>query len=72
MGRYLLHDPIAIGIFNRNHNTGTGAFCAWPSELENTPEILRLLCKRMASDFEGAHQKMRKPYTTKDLDIWIN
>lgn len=71
MGSYLLHEAVAAGVFNRDHNTASGAFTAWPNELQNTPELLKLLCERMLRDYETCHAKMRKPYSLKDVASWL-
>lgn len=69
MGSYLLHEPIACGLFDRLHSTAVGAYAGWPKHLVNSPQILDLLTDRMLQDFEAAHVKMRKAYSLKDLDL---
>lgn len=57
------HEPIQCGVFNRDFCSSAGAHNAWAQELTNNEEVLRLLCSRMQSDFEGTALKMRKHYT---------
>ena len=68
MRKYIQHDAVAAGLFNRDFSSAHGAFAAWTSELENSSELLALLLERMLSDFERTHAKMRKPWTLKDLE----
>lgn len=72
MGRFMTHDSIAGGLFNSHHSTGVGQFSHWESECRNTPEILELLVRRMHDDYAQLHIKMRRAYSMKDLDFWLD
>ncbi|CAK8996569.1 Uncharacterized protein SCF082_LOCUS4848, partial [Durusdinium trenchii] len=68
--KFVLHDGIAAGIFNKNFNpVGNGD--PWNIHLQNTPELLTLLLSRMRQDFEGMSIRMRKPFGQKELDPWL-
>lgn len=71
MGRYITHEPLALGLFNRTYTSGTGAYSQWEEECRNNPEVLHLLVKRMHDDFSALHTKFRKPYNFKELDNWL-
>ena len=67
MSKFITHDAIAGGFLNTSFNGGTGNLVAWEHELQNTPEIVRLVVQRLTSDYEKASPKMRKTWTGKDL-----
>ena len=66
--KFLLHDPIACGLFNRGYNGGTGAHASWESIMLNSEEVLNLVVDRMRSDFENVAVKLRKPWNAKDVE----
>lgn len=68
MHRFITHESLAVGLFNRDHCGATALTMAWQGELQNSTAILSLLCERMRSDYLGLHTKMRKAWTLKDLD----
>ena len=68
MPKFLLHEPLAVDLFNESHNTATGLLQPWSKYLTNSVELLELMTERMESDFTALSAKMRKAYTTKDVD----
>lgn len=62
MQKYLLHEAISEGCFNRNYCSASGSLAPWASELTNSPEVLDLLCRRMQSDYESTTPKMRRAF----------
>ena len=72
VNRYLQHDAVAMGIFNRDYSSAHGAFAAWTTELENSTPLLSLMLERMLSDFERTHAKMRKAYGIKELETGLH
>lgn len=67
MNKFLHHEPLASGLFNRTHNSA-GQFKAWDALLCNSEPLLELVCFRMESDFLAQNVKMRKPYGAKDIE----
>ena len=70
MGRVLVHEPIAMGMFNENFCGASSFNMAWQTELTNTGEALMLLVQRMLSDYTSQHPKMRRPFTVKEIEPW--
>lgn len=70
MHRFLTHDAIKEGVFNRDFCSAHGAFSAWPDDLTNTDGTLSLLLKRLESDWLALNPKLRKPYAARDVDTW--
>lgn len=68
MTRFLNHDGVAQGVFNRDYVGGSGAWERW---MANSPELLQLLLDRMQKDWESMAGKMRKPWSQKDLESRI-
>lgn len=71
MAKFLTHEAVDGGIFNRDHATASGQCAAWSAELQNTPEILSLLLDRMEHDFTSLSVKMRFPYKYAHLVSWL-
>lgn len=71
MGKFITHDAVASGWFNVGHSSSSGAVSQWESELENTEEILQLLLDRMIRDYESLAPKMRKAWTSRDLETQL-
>ncbi len=67
MHKFMTHEPLAGGIFNRSFNSGKGQWNAWSSHLLNSEQLLKLLTARMGNDYSQLSPKMRKPFTMKDL-----
>ena len=71
MGRFIHHEPLAHGIFNRDYTSASGGMMQqWESELTNNGDcrLLQLLCDRMEVDWLALAPKMRKPYNVQQLD----
>lgn len=71
MHRVIQHDTIASGILNNDYTGGTSQYAVWKDDLCNTPALLELLSKRLASDYVNLNAKMRKAVSPKDLDAWL-
>lgn len=71
MGRFMTHEALALGLFNRDYSSGTGPYAHWVDSCRNSPEILQLLVRRMHDDYAQLHTKMRKAYTMKDLEFGL-
>ena len=68
MQRFVAHDGIANGIFNRTFTSATGSLVGWDKYLTNSDELLQLLCVRLENDWVSQAPKMRKPWTLKDIE----
>ena len=58
-------------ILNTSYNSGTGSFLSWEKHLLNTFEVTSLLVERMASDYEKAGAKLRKPYAAPQIEALL-
>lgn len=67
MGRFITHDPIERGIFNRDTCTATAAMTSWQSQLLNSPVLLDLLCQRLENDYKHTPMKFRKPWNFQQI-----
>ena len=67
MGKFISHESLANGIWNRDHCTALPTMSTWAAELTNTNEILLTLCDRLETDFISQNVKMRKAYSGKDV-----
>lgn len=72
MARYLHHEPIALGLFNRNYCGSITATKSWEAELSNSEESLNLLTSRMECDYSALNPKMRRAYGAKDVETRYN
>ena len=68
MGKFITHDCIHQGVFNRETCTASNALVAWQEQLVNTDEILLLVCKRLDQDFLSTPKKMRRPWNHQQVD----
>lgn len=68
MHRFLTHDAIHNGAFNRDFSSTPGQLSCWSAELTNSPQILSLLIERLESDWVALNPKMRKPYSFAQVD----
>ena len=68
MHRFLAHDSIKEGVFNRDFCSAVSAYSAWPDALTNSPAILELLVQRLEGDWLAMNPKLRRPFTAKDVD----
>ena len=71
MVKFVTHDAIRAGIFNRDGCFTSGTMAGWESLLVNSHPILNLLLDRMNSDYAALNAKMRKAWGAKELDSWI-
>lgn len=71
MIKFITHEAIASGCFNREHCAATGSMAGWEDPLSNSDALLQLVLGRMDSDFAALHHKMRKPYTSREIDALI-
>lgn len=67
MHRFLTHDAIAQGIFNRTTCTAGTAMTAWQAQLVNTTAVLKLMCQRMDQEFAHTPLRFRKPWNYTQL-----
>lgn len=68
LGKFMHHDPMQAGVFNRTYCSAGGPTAQWADDLTNSPEILDLLCQRLQGDFEALAPKMRKNYTAASVE----
>ena len=68
MHRFLTHDAIHNGAFNRDFCSTPGHLSCWSAELTNNPKTLSLLIQRLESDWAALNPKMRKPYSFGHVD----
>ena len=68
MAKFLTHESIAAGAWNRNHCTATDSQQSWQEVLCNTDQILHLAIDRMSRDWSNLAPKMRKAYSLKDVE----
>jgi len=71
MGKFVTHEALSLGYFNRNFTGGTGLLQAWSLELTNSPTSLDFLIQRLRTDYERLNPKMRRAYGAKDIVAWI-
>ena len=71
MSKFIQHDSLAAGCFNRGYNGAAGTFAAWDRQMQNRPELVRLLVSRMLSDFSNTAVGLRKPFVLKDVAAWL-
>ena len=67
MLKFVTHDAISQGIFNRDFCTATSTMTAWQEQLTNSEEILQLLCQRLDKDFQGTPKKLRRPWNFQQI-----
>ena len=72
MQKFLFHDGIAAGIFNKDYHGAQASSQPWKRFLQNTDELLSLLLCRMEKDWVSLAPKMRKPYGQKELEPWLS
>lgn len=68
MVKFLNHDALAGGLFNRYQSVTTPNQAAWADVLVNTTESLLLVCDRMSEDFSATLQKLRKPWNAAAIE----
>ena len=67
MHKFMTHEPLASGLFNKSFNSGKGQWAAWAGELLSSHHLLQLLTQRMGNDYSQMAPKMRKVYSMKDV-----
>eukprot|EP00435_Cladocopium_sp_Y103_P048874 s2636_g14.t1 len=72
MQKFLHHEPIAAGVFNMGHVTGSSTLEVWEPFLANTAQSLVLLVERMEGDYLALSPKMRKIYRQSDIELGLN
>ena len=71
MNRFISHDGLAAGVFNRDFCTAQPVSTAWSTQLTNAPDLLELLCSRLENDFVNLRPNTRKAFTGKDVEICL-
>lgn len=66
MGKFLHHEPVANGVFNVGYGSGVGTLVAWEAALQNTTELLNLMCVRLERDWVSLAPKMRRAWGLKE------
>ena len=70
MARFLNHDAIGAGVFNREYSSADnipGGAAVWRDVLQSSPGALELVIARMDSDYVNSHSKLRKPWRLAEL-----
>ena len=70
MGKFMAHESLAQGLFNSSYNGAPPYLSVWEGEMQNTEQVLELMCKRMEGDWVSLNPKFRKCYGSKDIDAW--
>ena len=70
MAKFVTHEAIDGGIFNRDFSTATGQVSQWDAELQNNPETLSLMMERLELDFVSQSSKIRVAYKFAHVEIW--
>ncbi|CAJ1361676.1 unnamed protein product, partial [Effrenium voratum] len=65
-GKFLHHEPVAAGVFNLGYSSGVEALLARDPCLQNTPELLDLVCTRLERDWNSLAPKMRRAWGLKE------
>ena len=68
VGKFITHDAIAQGVFNKDTTTACASSTAWQSYLLNTKPILDLVCDRLGADYANMPLKFRKAYTYSQIE----
>ena len=71
MNRFISHDGLAAGVFNRDFCTALPVSAAWSTQLTNTLDLLHLLCSRLENDYVNLRPNMRKAFSGKDVEICL-
>ena len=62
MQKFLTHEAVAEGVFNRDYSSAGPTLVAWQSHLINNEDILLLFVERLELDFVHTPVKFRKPW----------
>ena len=68
MVKFLNHEALASNLFFEGTSVNTSLQGAWIEQCTMTLPALDLLCERMESDWQKLNPKMRKPWSSRDLD----
>ena len=68
MIKFMNHDVIGLGLFNRDLCSCSHAMTAWQAELVNNQQTLLLFCDRLSADFSNLGLKFRKPWSYTQAD----
>jgi len=69
--KFISHEPLAHGFFNKSFNGAGGALSPWDGQLQNSDSSVNLMVDRLKSDYEGLTSKMRRPYGFKEVDSLV-
>ena len=67
MAKFLTHESIAEGMFNREHCTASTSLTAWQEYLVNSSQLLELLCARLRHDWLSTPLKFRKAWNCQQI-----
>lgn len=70
MGRFLTHESIQEGAFNRDRCGASNAMSAWQDALMNTTPVLELLCDRLKGDWLSTPHKFRRAWSFQQIEPW--
>lgn len=68
MVKFLNHEALASNLFFEGTSVNTSLQAAWIEQCTMTLPALHLLCERMESDWQKLNPKMRKPWSSRELD----
>ena len=68
MQKFILHEPVAQGWFNLGKSSSVASTNAWETDLCSTDAVLELLMTRLLSDFESLAPRMRKAWSSKEVE----
>ena len=65
--KFITHEALAGGVFNKGYSSATAAQSAWAQHLTNDDALLEILLKRMEQDYLALNSKLRKAWSHKDV-----
>ncbi|CAK8992255.1 unnamed protein product [Durusdinium trenchii] len=68
MIKFINHDCLAHGWFNRDEQLANSSQAAWRDILVNSTDSLTLLRERLSADFLSINQKLRKPWSSATVE----
>ena len=72
MHKFLTHEAIAAGCFNVGECCASATQSAWHESLTLTESNIQLLVCRLSSDYSRVAAKMRKVWTSKEIDTMMH
>ena len=72
MQKFISHESLAAGLFNRDECLAGPTMSPWAAQLTNTVEILLMVRDRLDADFLSQTSKMRRAFTAKDVATRLN